>query len=178
MPYRRKRKLKEMNYKNITHSEIVSKIKESRYFSIKELVSKAVYDRDGERAWRYFDTRLLITMFFIREKKGKAFTVNNWSYGGAFEQRGLRENISDIVRKKTVADKLYLSAHTMGKGIDFDVKGESASEVRRWLLEIQDELPFKIRLERKILSTGKEISWVHLDVFDEDKNDKVYLFDI
>ena len=51
-----------MNYKNLTHSEIVAKIKASGYFDIRELVSKAVFNRDGEKAWRYFDTRLLITL--------------------------------------------------------------------------------------------------------------------
>lgn len=164
--------------KNLTHSEIVSKIKASGYFNIKELVSEEVYKRDGERAWRYFDTRLLITLYFIRKKKGKSFTVNNWANGGSFSQRGFRENICDIVSKRTIQGKLYLSAHTMGCGVDFDVSGESASDVRKWLLEIQDELPFKIRLEYKYAKSGKEITWVHLDVFDEDKNPKVYLFNV
>lgn len=162
--------------KNLTHSEIVSKIKASGYFNIKELVSEAVYEKYGEKAWRYFDTRLLITMYFIREKIGKSITVNNWAYGGNFSQRGFRENTCSIVAKKTNAGRLYMSAHTMGCGIDFDVKGITASDVRKWLIEIQDELPFNIRLEHKYARTGKEITWVHLDVFEEDK--KVYLFNV
>jgi hypothetical protein len=167
-----------MNYKNLSHNEIVAKIKESGFFDIKELVSKAVYDRDGEKAWRYFDTRLLITLFFIREKKDKSFTVNSWANNGSMQQRGFRENTCDIVSSKTARKKMYLSPHTMGCGVDFHVSGESAINTRKWLLEIQDELPFKIRLESKVLSTGKEITWVHLDVFDEPNNPKVYLFDV
>lgn len=163
--------------KNLTHSEIVSKIKASGYFNIKELVSEVVYNKYKEKAWRYFDTRLLITMFFIRKKIGKSITVNNWAYGGTFSQRGFRENTCSIVSKRTKADRLYMSAHTMGCGIDFDVKGMTASDVRKWLLEIQDELPFKIRLEYKYAKSGKEITWVHLDVF-SDNDKKVYLFNV
>jgi len=166
--------------KNLTHSEIISKIKASGYFNIKELVSEEVYKRDGERAWRYFDTRLLITIYFIRKKLDKGFNVNNWATAKAgdiiYDERGLRENISDIVSDKTKKRKLYLSGHTMGCAIDFKVSGLNSSEVRKWLLEIQNELPFKIRLENTL--NGKQISWVHLDVYDEDKNPKVYLMNL
>jgi len=41
------------------------------YFEIEELVSKAVFDKEGENAWRFFDPRLLETMLFIREYFGK-----------------------------------------------------------------------------------------------------------
>ena len=64
----------------------------------------------------------------------------------------------------------------MGCAIDFKVSGLNSSEVRKWLLEIQNELPFKIRLENTL--NGKQISWVHLDVYDEDKNPKVYLMNL
>lgn len=162
----------------MTHSEIVNYIKANGYFRIEELVDKTTYTAHKDRAWKFFDPRLLITLVFIREQLGKPMTINNWLWGGQFSQRGLRTNISSIVKKKSDAFRLYLSAHLLGKGVDFDVKGMTASEVRKWLQEVSDELPYKIRLEYKFNKSGKEITWVHLDVFDEDQNPKVYLFNV
>lgn len=163
---------------SLTHSEIVKKIKESGYFRIEEFVSKAVFDKYGDRSWRYLTRELLITIYFIRHKKGLSLTANNWHNGNNFDERGYRENICDIVYKKTLAKKLYLSGHTAGKALDFTFSGESASDTRKWLVEIANKLPFKIRLEYRYASSGKEITWVHLDTYDEDKNPKVYLFDV
>jgi hypothetical protein len=72
--------------------------------------------------------------------------------------------------------RMYLSAHVMGRAIDFDVKGMTAEQVRLWLVEVEDILPYKIRLENKM--NGKQISWVHLDVYWNEKNNHVYLFNI
>jgi len=165
-----------MNYNDLTHSQAIGRLK--AYFKITELVDETTYKAHGERAFKFFDTKLLISMLFIRETLGKGITVNNWTNGGPFSQRGLRTNVCDIVKKKTNKDRLYLSAHVLGQGIDFDVKGMTADQVREWLQSVADQLPFKIRLEHKINKTGKTITWVHLDTFDEDKNGKIYLFNI
>lgn len=157
-------------------SQVVKKLK--KYFAIHELVDKQTFDAHGERAWKFFDIRLLITLLFIREKLDKGISINNWFWRGKFSQRGLRTNICSIVKRKTKADKLYLSAHVLGMGIDFDVSGMAASEVRKWLVSIAEELPYKIRLEYKFAKSGREITWVHLDVMDEEKNDTVYLFNV
>ena len=71
---------------------------------------------------------------------------------------------------------MYLSAHVMGKAIDFDVKGMKATEVRDWVEENQDIFPYKIRLENKM--NGKPIRWSHLDVYYSRKNPKVYKFNV
>ena len=73
-------------------------------------------------------------------------------------------------------NKLYLSAHLFGKGVDFDVQGMTAVEVRKWMVENAHLFPVKIRLEN--LLKGKPISWVHMDTFYEQKNPKVYLFNV
>jgi len=79
----------------------------------------------------------------------------------------------------TILDsQLYLSAHLMGKGIDFGVAGMSADEVRTWIIENQDLFPCKIRLEHKVAKTGKTITWVHLDVYYEEKNPHIYFFNV
>ena len=138
-----------------------------KYFKLQELVCPDVYRKYGDRAWSFFDPRLLETLFFLREKIGRPFVVNNWKIGGKFSQRGLRCNLCDLNKKATLNDRVYMSAHSQGQGVDFDVKGMQAHEVRKLIIEIQEELPYPIRLENNV-------SWVHLDVRDAGK--KVYVF--
>lgn len=159
---------------NLTDAEVLNLIK--KYFCVQELVSPEVFNKYGETSWQFICPRLLRTILWVRTNLDKPLTINNWKWGGPFTQRGLRENTSDIVSKKTKSGRMYLSAHTMGKAVDFDVKGMSAEEVRMWLKERAEELPYPIRLEHHM--KGKPISWVHLDVFFNPKNPKVYLFDV
>jgi len=158
----------------MTDEEIYKEIKE--YFSIKELVSKAVYKKYGESAWKFMCPRLLHTLLIIRKEVGKPITINNWHNGGVFSQRGLRSNVGSIFLSKFKKGRMYLSAHVMGRAIDFDIKGMTAPGVRNWLETIEDKLPYKIRLENEM--NGKQISWVHLDMFWEEKNKDIYRFNI
>jgi len=147
-----------------------------KYFSIEEFVDETVFNKYGTRAWRFFDPRLLETILMIRVALDKSITINNWKWNGRFSQRGLRTNISSLVQNKSLKNRLYLSAHLRGAAIDFDVKGMTSVEVRTWLVENEDMLPYKIRLEN--LMNGKPIGWIHLDCDDEEKNPKVYLFNV
>lgn len=157
-----------MNY------EVLNKLK--NYFTIEELVDKETFDRFGDKAWQFFDPRLLESLLIIREGLGKSITVNNWLWGGRFTQRGLRTNLSSLVRIKTDQNRLYLSAHRQGMALDFDVDGINPTEVRQWIVEHSDLFRSKIRLERNF--RGKPINWVHLDVFDHQFNPKIYQFDV
>lgn len=154
--------------------EILTEIK--RYFSIHELVGKRTYKKHGERAWKFFDDDLLLTLLIIRKHINKPITINNWFWGGKFSQRGLRTIVMQLVKNFFLKGKLYLSAHLFGKAVDFDVEGMTANEVRQWIIDNQHLLPVKVRLERKL--RGKYINWVHLDTFWEEHNPKVYLFDV
>ncbi len=145
-------------------------------FNIKELVSERVYRAYGNDAWALFSPDLLKCLMLIREGIGRPITVNNWHAGGNFDERGFRENLSDICVDKTSSGKLYTSGHVLGMAVDFDVKGMTANEVRCWITEMEEIFPCKIRLERKL--NGKYISWVHLDVKYYDKNPKVYQFNV
>lgn len=150
-----------MNYKE----------KVKKYFDIEELICPHVYNNASLRAlaWDFFDPRLLETMYIIREKLGRAIYVNNWAMGGNLSQRGLRCNVCALVREKTNLEKPYISTHLQGTGIDFDVKGMNAHQVRNWILENQDILPYPIRLEDKV-------TWAHLDLRNDGMKEKVVLF--
>ena len=140
-----------------------------QYFDIEELVCPHVYKRFGGGAWQFFDERLLETMLVIREKLGKPIYVNNWQIGGNLSQRGLRCNVCILVKEKTDLEKVYMSAHLQGTGIDFDVKGMSAEEVRRWIEKNQILLPYAVRLE-------DAVNWVHLDLRNDGTKGKVTRF--
>lgn len=128
-----------------------------KYFGIKELVCPHVYEVWGENAWQFLDDRMLANLVFIREGIGKPIVVNNWAKGGEYSQRGLRCNTCLLVIEKTDLRKVYLSAHIQGKAVDFNVVGMTAEEVRQWIIDHADEMPYPLRLER-------DVSWVHMDV--------------
>ncbi len=129
-----------------------------QHFSLNELVCKHVYDKFGDFAWVFLDEKAVITLDTIRRLLGKPITVNTWADGGEFSQRGLRCNICSLVKNKTLANELYMSAHVLGMAMDFDVEGVGADEVRVWIAANKDKLPYNMRLE-------KGVSWVHLDCF-------------
>lgn len=136
-----------------------------QYFHISELVGRRIIKKHGERAWRFMDYRLLYALLIVREGLGKKITVNS----GKRRQRGFRSIVQQMVKSYFYKDKLYVSAHMLGKAVDFDVEGMTADQVRTWIVDNQNLFPFKIRLEAKV-------SWVHMDVIYELKNTWVYLF--
>ena len=147
-----------------------------KYFKIQELVGRFTYMRHRDRAWKFFSTEALYMLLILRKNINSPITINTWHKGGKFSQRGLRTNVQNIFRQMFKSGKLYLSGHVLGEAFDLDVKGMSASQVRKWILKNQHLFPFKIRLEFK--KNGKEISWVHIDCIHESKNPKVYLFNV
>src|SRR4051812_17727107 len=87
------------------------------HFTIEELVDPDTFKTLGQDAWRLFDPLLLATLDRIRERYGRAVTVNNWASTppGPFRFRGFRP--SDCT------EGAKLSGHRRGQCIDFDVQG-------------------------------------------------------
>lgn len=133
----------------------------SKFFDVRELVSPAVYDKHQTGAWRFFDPRLLETLLVLRRDILRVPLVcNNWRAGGNLTQRGLRENVCEIVRNKTAAGSLYLSAHTLGMAVDLSSPSMTAEEMRRSIKQHADALPYPVRIEKK---EGAP-TWLHIDV--------------
>ena len=151
----------------MTRSEIIEQLK--KYFIIQELVCSHTYNRFADRSWQFLDTELLHTLLVIRQNIGLPIYVNNWDSRGQFSQRGLRCNICQLVKDKTTKNQIYLTAHSNGAGIDFDVKGRTAHEVRTWIKQNQSLLPYPIRLE-------EGVTWVHLDIYDPCNGKKINTF--
>lgn len=137
------------------------------HFIIEELVCKDVCDKFKERAWQFFDPRLIQTIDWIRERLNKPVYVNNWDNNGKYDERGLRCIQCSLVKDAIAQNRLYVSPHMLGQAIDFDVMGMVAEEVRQWLVKNKASLPHPIRLENGT-------TWVHLDV--QNTGQKVYLF--
>lgn len=139
------------------------------FFGIEELVCKDVYTKFGDKAWQFFDDRLLAMLLWIRENIGKPITVNNWANGGSFSQRGLRCNLCQLVADKTKKGQLYVSAHMEGTAVDFDVQGMTAQQVRQWLVNNKHRFPYPIRVE-------DDVTWVHIDMRNDGSTSKLILF--
>ena len=135
-------------------AEIIREVK--KYFSIKELVCNHTYNKFGEASWQFLDTKLLYTLLVIRREILQVPMVIN--YTGHY-QRGLRCNCCQLVKDKTVSDKIYLSAHCLGKAFDASMKMITGSQARAMIRKYQDKLPYPIRME-------KNVTWLHVDVRD------------
>jgi len=78
-------------------------------------------------------------------------TVNNWVTGGPFKSRGFRHPLSTVGSP--------LSAHKRGQGIDFDVQGMTADQVRAVILAEKEHIDFMFITRMEI-----GIAWVHIDI--------------
>ena len=67
------------------------------------------------------------------------------SYDNNLTQRGLRCNICQLCKDKTNSNKIYISAHALGKAIDFTVNDMSAEEVRNLIRSNIDKFEYPIR---------------------------------
>ena len=148
----------------MTRTEIISSLK--KYFKVKELVCPHVFQKHGERSWKFLVTIYLHTLLVLRRDILKVPLVCNTT---TLTQRGLRCNLCDIVKEKTDADIVYLSAHHLGIGGDLSSPQMTAQEMRRKIQMNEDLLPYPIRLE-------DDVNWLHIDCYDEDNSHKVTLF--
>jgi len=137
-----------------------------KYFKIVDMVCPHIYVKMGEWAWVYVDPRLQAVMVWVRESLARPIYVNR--FARHLTQRGVRCNLCSVVHEKTDKCECYLSPHLFGAACDFDVKGMTAWEVRDWIWQHQEDLPYPVRLE-------SGVSWVHLDIFNT-SNYKVYRF--
>jgi hypothetical protein len=95
---------------------------------------------------------------------------NDYKFGNKHTQRGLRCNICQLVKEKTLENKIYLTAHANGAGLDFVFganTGMTAEKARQLINKNKHLLPHNVRIE-------KDVSWLHIDCYD--MGVKVYEF--
>lgn len=135
----------------------IEKVRESIFFSIKELVSKKVYEKCGNNAWQFFDPRLIMTIDWIQDRIGVPLTINDWHLGGGNQLRGLITNVDPLMQEYFLRSRLCVSPHAFGQAIDFTTESMTPQHIRQWIIENQYNLPHPIRLKGKV-------DWVHIDV--------------
>ena len=141
----------------MTRNQLITKLKDN--FSIKELVCPHCYNQFKEQSWQFISTELLSILYTLRyDIFNKPITINNWHNNGSFSQRGLRCNTCQLVKNKI---KIYLSAHCLGKSIDFNVQGISSQEVYKTVKNNINKFKYPIRLEKN--TDG----WTHIDVYQQ-----------
>lgn len=149
----------------MSRNELISEVK--KYFQLKELVCPHCVQTYGDNAWQFLSTELLDTVYILRTQVLKQpIIVNNSSN---FTQRGLRCNRCDIVKSKT---KPYMSAHCLGKAIDFHCTDLDIKTIHQLIENNIDKFNYPIRLE----SIKSAPTWVHIDVYTLDCNKKFVEF--
>lgn len=152
--------------------EIVKEIK--KFFKIQEFVDERTFKRWGDNAWNFLDDKLLETIIVLRRDILKVPLVcNDWSWGGKNQQRGLRTNLSPLVKDKSDKGILYLTQHAMGKAVDFVSNKMSADQMRKLIKENANKLPYQCRVE----DGASAPTWLHIDTMsDMNQREKLYFF--
>ena len=127
----------------------------SKYFEIHELVPRKMYDRYGEKAWRYVDARLIESIDKLKEHFNLGtISINNYYWHGTRQWSGIRTPESP--------NYSYGSQHSFANAFDMVFSDYSAEEVRHYIMNNRDKFPYINGLELNI-------SWVHIDIRNEDE---------
>lgn len=137
----------------MTRNDLIDCLKNN--FKIQELVCSHCYKEHGDKSWQFLSTEILSVLYTLRYEIFKCpIVINTWAMKGTLSQRGLRCNRCSLVKdKKTV----YLSAHQLGKALDFNVEGYTTEEAYRMIKDNIDKFKYPIRIE--VNST----TWCHID---------------
>ena len=141
-------------------------MQKSKYFKGKELVSPEVYKIYGEEAIKFIAKDILIFLDLLREDLGVPILVNRPSVG--ITQRGLRTTIDSIVKDKVKNNKLYLSAHVLGRGVDFEVPSMDMKKVYERIINNPRRYSMITRIEDPNVTLAK--GYIHVDNMETGKN--------
>ncbi len=137
----------------------------SKYFDIKELVSRKVYNKYGEKSWGFINPKIIQFLDTLREELGKPITVNDWMFKGELQQRGLRANKDPMVMSK---NDYYISQHCLGNAVDFNVKGMSADAVYNHIIDNYSSIYY--RYITRIEDKKSTPTWTHVDCSNTQSN--------
>ena len=126
----------------------------SKYFKIHELVPQHIFQKRGEKSWKYIDERLISSIDTLKEHfSNGTMTINNYHWNGDRNWSGLRTPDS--------TDYNETSMHSMGKAIDCVFSNYAADEVRMYILQHASFFPY-------IKGIEDTVSWLHIDTRNED----------
>lgn len=126
----------------------------SKHFSIEEFVPKLIFTKYGENSKWFIDERVIYLAEFVREWFKVPVTINNWHSGGSFQERGYRT-------PQSTTGASY-SQHKTGRAIDFSVKGLTADQVRKEIMDY--EYAFMVAGLTTLEDAAFAPTWVHADI--------------
>ena len=142
-----------------------------KYFKAKELVSPEVYKVHGENSIKYISEDILIFLDSLREELGVPILVNRPKLG--ITQRGLRTTVDELVQTKVKENRLYLSPHVLGRGVDFEVPGLDLKYVYNKIINNPKKYITIKRIENPNVTIPK--GYIHVDNIETGKNG-IYIF--
>lgn len=136
-----------------------------KYFTLKELVSPAVYNHFGEFAWNFLHEGMLKDLDIIRgDIWGKPLLINTWAFGGQFKESGFRCNTDSIVRSKKTP---YCSGHVLGRA--YDLKPENIDDLPKLYQALQLNY-HKLKTISRMESIVSAPTWIHVDDLEQRGN--------
>ncbi|MDX8337486.1 hypothetical protein [Candidatus Cetobacterium colombiensis] len=130
-----------------------------KYFKAIELVSPSVYKIHGDAAIKYISTDILIFLDTLREDLKVPILINRPKVG--ITQRGLRTTLDEIVKDNVKRDRLYLSAHVLGRAVDFEVPGKDMKEISSLIINNRERYNTITRMENPNITLKK--GYIHVD---------------
>ncbi len=124
------------------------------FFKTQEFVPKKIYEQFGESSNWFVDPRLRKLANFVRTFFGKSVTINNWAWGGQFDQSGFREPASTTGAP--------LSQHRFGRAMDIKIAGMTPREVYNAILA--NEKVFMDAGLTCMENIDATPTWTHLDM--------------
>lgn len=131
----------------------------SKNFNIVEFIPQEIYTRYGDSAIRFINKDLIKIAQFIRDRFNNTVVINDWYYGGVYNESGFRTPDSN-----TGAN---LSAHKRGMAIDIKIEGYSSEYIRQDIIQNYD-------VYREYGVTAIEldtVGWVHISVENFNKDE-------
>lgn len=126
----------------------------SKHFKIHELVPEHIYNKIGTKAWKLIDNRLIQVIDRLKEHFNLGtMTINNYYWNGNRHWSGLRTPESPEYSET--------SQHSFGRAVDIVFSDYTAEEVRHYIID-------NYYLFSDIKGIELEVSWVHIDVRNED----------
>ena len=121
----------------------------------KEVLSKEVYEARGIKGLQLMDIKILHFLDDVRGDIKVPLTVNDWSWGGSFNQSGLR-----------IPKEGRYSQHYYGNAIDFRTSHKTGHELRKHFIENKEKYPQVSFVE--VGPVEKDGSWVDMTWFHGD----------
>ena len=136
-------------------------IPDPKYFVLQEFVPPDIYEKYKDKAWRFIDTRILISVACLRYNLKIPLVINNWHIRGNRQYCGFRP--PDC---KEGAD---LSSHKRGSALDVISSQMEAEKIRQHILDNPHLYPYVTYLEGKV-------SWTHMECSNLGNKEGIYVF--